>query len=107
MTVLESSVLTTHCDRYSKSNVCVYLPKFDTPEEYYAFFKQGLEACYTHLVEPSTEVAAASAKNTPDMALEKKHDMACKELDAIKNTLSWKITKPLRAVRTLLNKVKK
>lgn len=124
VTVLKSNVLTTHCDRYANRNVCVYLPKFETPEEYYAFFKQGLEECYAHLVEAVAEpagkaapvgkagaagkVAPASAKNSPDMArMKNERDAARQELDAIKDTLSWKVTKPLRAVRTLLNKVKK
>lgn len=98
--VLRSNVLTVQCDRYINKNICIWLPRFEKPEEYQAFFKQGYEECYAHLVEPT------STKTADVDRLIKERDAARKELVAMQKTLSWKITKPLRAIRTLMGKIK-
>lgn len=111
--VYKSNVFTFCTERFVKRNVCVYLPKMDSPEAYMEFFTKGYDELHSYLQEPSLAVTPSGGNvktvgNSQEVAaLKRERDQARAELSQMKNTLSWRITRPLRFCRTLIRKVTK
>ena len=111
----ENYVFSFSCEAYQSRNISAYLPQLASADAYMAFFKHGYDTVMNEMQASSSKAARSMREDTSSgksgslslteaEKLKKKAMNAQKEVEAMKNTLSWRITKPLRAVRSLIGK---
>lgn len=110
--IFKSRVFSFLSKEFEKDNITSWVPQCDTPEAYFELAQHqydeliaDMKAYYTHEINRIPAGKTSTGGTSPDAT--RKIEQLEKEISTMKRTLSWRITKPLRAVRTVIRKITK